>query len=386
MACVIGDMDLVRPLGLAGIRCAVVARRWEAPWFSRFTDARIPWLDPSDAGEALVQRLLDFAQRCEQPPVLYYEDDPDMLVVSRHRDVLSGPYRFVIPDRELVEKLADKASFAMLAEQLGLPVPRSRTIAVDHTDVAGIDLRYPLVVKPTRHGPTWNAISPAKAIEVHDETALRRLLGDLGPAPSTVVLQESIRGPETRIESHHVFVDRAGNVVADFTGRKIRTLPAQYGHSSALEITSDAEVRRLGRECVRRLGLHGVAKLDFKRAPDGRLWLLEVNARFTLWHHPGALAGVNLPALVFADLTGRACTQSSAVRPGITWCDVRRDFAARKEADVSLPRWGAWAVRADAKRSIAWDDPMPFVAGIAGRRLLERAVAARSRRTQASAR
>ena len=44
------------------------------------------------------------------------------------------------------------------------------------------------------------------------------------------------------------------------------------------------------------LGLRGVAKLDFKRTAAGELVLLEVNPRFNLWHLPGAVAGVNLPA------------------------------------------------------------------------------------------
>jgi hypothetical protein len=47
-----------------------------------------------------------------------------------------------------------------------------------------------------------------------------------------------------------------------------------------------------------RLGVPGVAKLDFKRDDPGRLHLLEINARFNLWHDPGAVAGVNLPATV----------------------------------------------------------------------------------------
>jgi len=50
-------------------------------------------------------------------------------------------------------------------------------------------------------------------------------------------------------------------------------------------------VRRLGRELTERVGLRGFAKFDFKRDPDGRLWLLQVNPRFNLWHHVGADAG-----------------------------------------------------------------------------------------------
>ena len=44
LACVMGDMDLLRPLGLARIPCVVVARPGAAPRFSRFARAssRVP--------------------------------------------------------------------------------------------------------------------------------------------------------------------------------------------------------------------------------------------------------------------------------------------------------------------------------------------------------
>ena len=63
----VGDMDLVRPLGLAGIRCAVVTRPWSAAWASRFARARIPWTGPKDT-DGFVQALLDFAATQEAPP------------------------------------------------------------------------------------------------------------------------------------------------------------------------------------------------------------------------------------------------------------------------------------------------------------------------------
>ena len=105
-----------------------------------------------------------------------------------------------------------------------------------------------------------------------------------------------------------------------------------------------------------------------------------MNPRFTLWHLPGALAGVNLPALVFADLTGRPRPSPEPVRAGTTWCELRRDFRARKADHIPAARWALWALRTNAKRSVAWDDPMPFLAGIVGRRVLERAAGGRRRR------
>ena len=49
----------------------------------------------------------------------------------------------------------------------------------------------------------------------------------------------------------------------------------RFGHTTALEITEAADVRRLGRDIIERLGISGVAKLDFKRDMQGQLRLLE---------------------------------------------------------------------------------------------------------------
>ena len=129
-------------------------------------------------------------------------------------------------------------------------------------------------------------------------------------------------------------------------------------------ITDSPEVTSLGRDLVRRLGLRGVAKFDFKRAPDGRLYLLEVNPRFTLWHHLGARAGVNIPALVYADLAGLPRAHVQTARAGVRWCKPWGDVAAAHAAGVPFLKWLPWALSCEAKRVVAWDDPMPFVRGM----------------------
>ena len=174
-------------------------------------------------------------------------------------------------------------------------------------------------------------------------------------------------GGEERIESYHAYVDHDGRVAAEFTGGKLRTWPLRYGHSTALVITTAPDVAELGRDILRRLGLRGVAKLDFKRGADGTLWLLEINARFTLWHHPGALAGVNVPAIVYADLTGGVRPPAAQARAGVRWCKMWDDVRAARAGHLSWARWLRWALGAEAKRAIAWDDPFPLVGAAAWR-------------------
>jgi D-aspartate ligase len=189
------------------------------------------------------------------------------------------------------------------------------------------------------------------------------LAARLGDAGVDAIVQELVPGDEQRIESHHVYVDAAGEVAAEFTGRKIRTAPREFGMTTSLEITGEHDVAELGRDVVARLGLRGVAKLDFKRAPDGRLHLLEVNPRFTLWVHAGAVAGANIPAVVHADLTGRPRPPAARARPGVRWIWPSADAAAAREQGIPLRSWLPWALRAETNSSFALTDPAPYMVG-----------------------
>ncbi|PWC83524.1 ATP-grasp domain-containing protein [Azospirillum sp. TSO5] len=368
LACVLGDMDLVRPLGLAGIRCAVVGAPGGATAHSRFTERLIPWEGGND--DVLVDRLLRFGAAQAEKPVLYMEEDAQLLMVSRHRDRLAAVFRFALAEADLVETLVDKGRFQALAERLDLPVPRTRRLSpLPGSEAPDLDLRYPLIVKPLTRRPPWDEIEGlGKAIRLDGPEELRALWPRLIPVGIDLLAQELIPGPETRIESHHVYIDAGGAVAGEFTGRKIRTYPVDYGHSTALTITDidgeGADVAALGRDIAARIGLKGVAKFDFKRDPDGRLHLLEINPRFNLWHHLGAVAGVNLPAMVQADLTGRPRPgprpASAKARPGACWCHISKDRLAARESGVPTARWLAWVAGCDAK-AITPDDPMPFL-------------------------
>jgi predicted ATP-grasp superfamily ATP-dependent carboligase len=369
-ACVIGDADLVRALGLGGVRSVVVAPPRAPARYSRFTAATLPWCDPWERPEALVETLLAHAARQPEPPVLFYQEDRSLLLVSRYRERLRTLFRFVIPESALVEALVDKGRFQELARTLGLPVPPARRAAPPDDPPPDEDtLTFPVIVKPlTRRPQQWRKFAAdGKALRVDTPDALRALWPALAADRLRVVVQSMIPGPEARIESYHVYVDARGVVAAEFTGRKIRTFPVAYGDSSALEITEASDVVVLGRDIVKRLGLRGVAKLDFKRDDHGALHLLEVNPRFTLWHHLGAVAGVNVPALVYADLMGWPRAEIPAARAGVRWCKPWTDARAASALGVPLREWIPWAIGAEAKSAFAWDDPRPLVEGAARR-------------------
>jgi D-aspartate ligase len=370
MALVLGSrvIEVVRSLAMEGIPVGVVTPTGDPARWSRYARTVMTWdwmLPAARHDEALADRLVKFGRQQPGPPVLMYCSDQSMVFVSQHRKRLAEGFRFVVPDPELVAAMEDKAQFAALAAERGLPVPP--TVVVDQCPLEPpdelLDLGLPIIVKPTARDHTWvTAIgSSTKALRIETREELLDLWPRLRALSKPAVAQESIPGPETAVVSYHVYVDEHGEVAGEFTGRKIRTIPVEYGHTSSLTITDDPEVARLGREVCRTLGLRGVAKIDFKYGPDGRLYLFEINARLTLWAHPGARAGVNLPAIMYADLTGAPRPQGRTTRACLDWVHPKDLLAARAHG-ISMTQWLRWLWRAHPVKGVwRWDDPLPLL-------------------------
>jgi D-aspartate ligase len=362
---VMGEVDLVRALGLARIPVAFFGLPDAPARFSRHVRVVLPWIDPWRNQDELVAALLAFARSQRQPPVLYPETDATLLLASRHRGELSAAFRMMLADSELVERLVDKGRFAALARRHDLPVPHTERLHPEPGQAPpALDLPFPLIVKPVVRGHRWTPVGAgAKATQVGDAAHWAQAWPRLAAAGGELVVQELVPGPETAIESYHAYIDADGEIAGEFTGRKIRTSPPHYGYSTAVEVVELADVAALGREVLHRIGLRGVAKADFKRDERGALHLLEINPRFNLWHHPGAIAGVNLPALVHADLTGRPRPPGRRATRRVVWCNPLWDLRTAYAAGVSPLSWARWARGCGAVSGLARDDPLPFFRG-----------------------
>jgi D-aspartate ligase len=365
LALVMGDVDMVRALGVAGVSSAFFGFEGDAGRLSRHVRASLPWIDQWERQDELVEALLEFARAQPQPPVLFPQMDATLLVASRYRERLAEDFRFVLADAELIEQLVDKGRFQALAAERGLPVPPAQRLRpIAGGPAPALEVPFPFVVKPLTRAPGWTRLAgSSKALHVLGEEDFAAVWPELSELPTELLAQQLIAGPESRIESFHIYVDESGAIAGEFTGRKIRTFPLAYGHSTAVEVVALPDVAELGREVVARLGLKGVAKLDFKRDDAGRLHLLEINPRFNLWHYPGAIAGVNLPALAYADLTGRERPPVAARPRRVAWVDPLQDMRAAHAEGVSPLQWLRFLAGCRAICGLAWADPAPFLRG-----------------------
>jgi predicted ATP-grasp superfamily ATP-dependent carboligase len=183
-----------------------------------------------------------------------------------------------------------------------------------------------------------------------------------------LLIQEYIGGDDRQIWSFHGFCDEAGRLLDWFIGRKIRTYPALTGESSYLELAHDEDLAELGPAVVSALGLKGVFKIDLKRDPgNGRFRVLEVNARYNLWHYLAAANGLNLPLTAYDYLVhGKRPAAPRPYRTTHRWLYLRFDWLAYRQlsarGELSLRQWLRSLLHGPKVCQIfSWRDPLPFL-------------------------
>lgn len=355
-----GNTDITRALGIAGIRCVAMASATDSARFSRYVVRTIPVLNSWREPHRLVETLIEAGQKESDPPVLIYQGDGNALVVSRFRDVLAKYFKFAIPSAELVETLNDKLQFQALSTQLDLPVPAA-VFANPTVDPEPFDLPFPfpVVLKPTQRKVDHWSSTGAKATLIENEEDLTAVWSELRERDASFMVQELIPGAESSVVSFHAYVDENGAILGEFTGEKIRTKPAVFGHSCSVRVVNLPDVARVGRELIQKLNFTGVVKFDFKRRQDDGLALFEVNTKFNLWHLPGAIAGVNLPALAYHDLVGNTPIGGRTIeRENVVWCKLWDDLPMALGKGMSPLAWLRWARDVDSWRDLAIDDPL----------------------------
>jgi D-aspartate ligase len=363
-AIVLGDLDLAWPLRDLGVAVHLIAPAGSPARRTRTCGVGPPRPDPWRDPDGLVALIRSEARRLPVRPVIYAEDDGSLLVLSRQRELVEEAADQVLAPAAVVEALVDKAAFAEMAASLGLPVPETHVLhpGDDPGGVGG----YPAIAKPiTRPGSDWGDVGGgAKAVLVESLAELRQVTDAVHASQRSLIVQQYLPGPESLIESHHAYVCRDGRVAGEFTGRKVRTAPARFGYSSALVTTTAKDVTALGRAVIEATGLRGFVKTDVKRDRDGRLVILEVNPRPSLWLALGRAAGADLLAAAHADASGHDMPPMGLARSGASWWNPVLDLRACVDARA-VRQWVAFGMGADVRSGIALRDPGPIMGEIA---------------------
>lgn len=374
-AVLLGDLNMLRCFARSGVPIVVASSNAREPVLrSRHAQQRT-LIAPFEDTERVLEDLEAIGRTYPARPSLFYGTDLQLVTIARHRDRLQRHFRLRLPSTELVETLVDKGRFGELARELDLPVPptlSSGEIAFPQQVVERIP--GPWLIKPNRHDgwheqPALRKIGPSKALRADTPAQLHELFWRVRSRIPHFVIQSFIPGGEERVYSFHAYMDENAHVLGQFVGRKIRTFPREAGISTYLELVKEPEVVELGNQIVSKLGLIGPVKIDFKRDPrSGRYYVLELNARYNLWHYLGSACGVNLALIAHADLTGEPRPAAADYRTGVRWLSFGADLRSflrsyRPSGQIGITGWLASLQGPKIYDVFAWDDPLPFVFG-----------------------
>lgn len=326
--------------------------------------------DPAD----LVATLQRLARRLDEPAVLVPCQDWAVTAISEARASLSD-FRFLLPPHDVVEMLADKASFDAHARAVGLPVPESRVVrSQDDVELAAQQMTFPCVLKPASRSQAWSANTSDKAYHVNDGAALRETFDRVAAWAESFVVQQWVVGPEDNLFSVNGYFDAAGRPLATFVARKIRQWPVRTGQSSlGVECRND-DVLDLYHRLFSSVDYRGLAYLEVKQdARSGEYFLVEPNIGRPTGRSPIAEAGgVELIDTMYRDIMNEPIPDQDkrTQRYGnAKWIHLRRDlmasYAMNRSGELSLRDWARSMRGAKFFAVLDRSDPAPFFGDIA---------------------
>ena len=368
----------IRELSRAGFPVLGVSDDWGCAAASNLlSHPDRSWRVQEDA--KLLDKLLDAGAKEVQRPLLMPTSDRYIEFVADNYAELIAP--FVIQESyspDLVFNLLEKGLFYKLCAEHGIAAPgiwypETRAELLDLADI----LPYPCILKPKLIHLAVNFLKGKKVLLAINRDAYLRIVRDIPDGVCGWVIQEVIPGPESNILLLAGYFDRNSDPVETFTARKLRQYPPGFGSASLVQSETDAEILETSTRFLKEVGFKGVCGTEFKRDPrDGKLKIIEINPRPTLWFHLSNASGKRVVETACRDLVGLSVEPSLPQIDGVLWRYGLKDFyskcfyAVKSKGFVFLPpeipaelgRNGrTWAVYDSQDPSPAYVEPLNYL-------------------------
>jgi D-aspartate ligase len=318
-------LGIVRSLGRHQIPVCVIDDEKSISRFSRYTTQTVSVPSLREEKEA-VDAILSAGRRLGLNGwVLYPTRDETVAALARNRELLSTFFRVPTPPWETVRWAWDKRNTYSLAEELGIPAPRTWYIS-SVEDLEQVTIDPPFAVKPSVKEHFFYA-TKAKAWRANDRAELRTLFLRAKElvGPGEVMIQDLIPGDGSQQFAYCAFF-KEGRSIGSMVVQRRRQHPPEFGRASTFVETIEMPLlEELSERFLRAIDYYGLVELEYKLDPrDGKFRLLDFNARTWGYHSLGAGAGVDFPYLLFADQSGES-VEPCRGRAGVTWIRLITD-------------------------------------------------------------
>jgi D-aspartate ligase len=362
-------LGVVRTLGRKGIPVLLLDSDHCIGRYSRFTKKFVKAPHPAEA-EAYLDFLMDVAKKENiQGWVIFPNSDEAVHVLSRHKEILEKFYRVPTPRWEVIRNVYMKKETYRVAEENGIPVPK-RYEANSLEELRGLDLSYPLVIKPSVRHHFYNK-TKIKGFRINSKEELMKIYAQVSSIidPSEIIVQDFIPGGPKNLYSYCPFF-KHGKAITGVGARRARQHPMDFGHASTyVELVDIPELKNLAEKFLGLIDYYGIAEVEFMQDPrDNQFKLIEVNPRVWGWHTIAIAAGIDLPYLLYLDMIGEEVDIPLTTKQ-VKWIrlstDVPTVFLEIAKGRMRISEYLASMRGEKVDAVLAVDDPLPFVAEVA---------------------
>lgn len=350
-----GESDLALQVAhclalVPGIRLHVVSRYpWSPLGFSRH---RVTF--HVIKGGISDREKLDFLDRVikeVEADILFPVQEDAIRFVALYRDHLTRSAAVTpLPDLQLLDRVVDKGSLAELLLQYNIPCPHTLLIAQEGAFTQGLnEISFPVLVKPVK-GTNGYGI---RHFETKEELAA--FLKTKPPTSGRRIIQSYIPGHDVDCS----VLCREGEILAYTIQQGFLPGPNRFAPARGIKFIEDPQTFQVVEKFVQVLRWSGVVHIDLRMdRRDGRVWLLEVNARYWATLLGSLNVGVNFPYLACLAGLGRNFPRPSYK----TGCFLSAGAAFRQRIPGWKTKGNQWVAFKDTELWYILSDPLAEIA------------------------
>jgi len=267
-------------------------------FYSRYAKCRYLYYDPLQNSEAFVKSLVKILQKTK-PAVLFPVGVDATVPISFNKSKFLPLTSVPIADYDVLEKAHDKSMTMKIAEECGIPVPKTYfPESLEEVEVISEKIQYPAVIKRRKGSGVGKGVRIARS-RTELLTRYREIEGYSGDSlieeQTKPLIQEYIPG---EIRDICVLFNQ-GNPRAALAQRRIWTWPPNGGPGILNETIQDQKLQQLAIKLLKKIRWHGLAQVEFKLDENGQPKLMEINPKFWGTLELSIKAGIDFPSLLY---------------------------------------------------------------------------------------
>jgi predicted ATP-grasp superfamily ATP-dependent carboligase len=299
-------------------------------------------------------------------------EDSVVYTLSMYKSELEQYYKIPTPKWDIIKYTYDKKLTYLLAEKLGMPIPKT-FYPKDINDVVNIseNVNFPCLLKPSVMHRFYN-LTGKKLLKVDTKNEMiksYKAMAQLIP-PSEILIQEIISGTPKNPISFGCFIQK--DLLCWVMIAKKRMIPIDFGVGTYNETIKIPELKELSLKILNEIGYSGLCEVEYIKDPKDKTYkFLEINPRSWLQITITNQTNKPLIPLVYyyyqneTDKLNKILTDNAEEFPHIKWIHFWQDlYVSVFEALKGNLNFNDYLDTFKGKTEFAvasWDDPLPFM-------------------------